>query len=107
MYIGVSRSTMWSRVFRSDRDVFGWGGKEVAVMTYGPFLSSRSGESPDWERLVARTTKQIICTVGSAFEVGRCRNPKCPMRVVFDLRSVDAKGYEPCKDCAARLRKRY
>ncbi|MBN2492529.1 MAG: hypothetical protein JXQ29_16900 [Planctomycetes bacterium] len=107
MYVGVTRADMHADARRRSGPVFGWGGREVAVMTYGPFLSARSGEKPSWERLVARTTKQIICTAGSAFEIGRCGNAKCPMRVVYDLRSLDQKGYDPCTRCAEQLRRRY
>jgi len=108
MYVGVTRGHMLGRGWRgNERPAFGWGGKGVGSVSYGPYFASRSGEKPNWDRLLTRVAKQIICVAGSTLQLSRCTKRKCPMRVVVDLRSLDAKGLDPCKTCAQEIRERY
>jgi len=107
MYVGMTRGHMLGRGWRGgERPAFGWGGGGLGTVSYGPLFARQSGEKPSWDRLVARTAKQVICVIGSTLEVGRCRDRKCPMRVVVDLKSLDAKGFDPCPKCADVLRSR-
>lgn len=106
-FIGVTEAEMITRAWRGgERPGLSWGGKGAAVCTYGPLRAVRTGEKPDWDRLVARTAKQIICAAGSSFAVRRCKNAKCPMRIVRDVREVDQKKLDPCKNCAGQVRGR-
>ena len=44
------------------------------------------------------------------YEVDPLECPRCghrPMRVVSDVRSLDAKGLDPCRNCAEQIRGRY
>ena len=64
-------------------------------------IQKERGQEKPAEKRAAE--KQIICVVGSTFDVGRCPDRKCAMHVVFDLRSLDARGFKPCPRCAAIL----
>ncbi len=108
MYIGVTQADMLGYGRRGgERPAFGWGGKGLGSVSYGRFIASRTGEKPSWDRMVLRVAKQIICVVGSTFEVRRCTDRKCPMRVVVDIRKLDAKSLDPCKRCATQIRDHY
>jgi predicted Zn-dependent protease/nucleotide-binding universal stress UspA family protein len=110
VFVGVTRGAMFASGMRRgprERAVFGWGGKGLGVASYAGFRAASTGAAPDWKRLVARTAKQVMCVAGSTFEIRRCRDRKCPMRVLFDLGGLDSKGLDPCPECARQLRQHF
>lgn len=100
-YIGVTRGEIYAGP--QERALFGWGGKEIGIVSYARFLPRLTGEEPDWNKLRERTTKQVICTAGSTFEVGTCEDRGCPMRIVFEVSRRDACRLTPCEACRRRM----
>lgn len=103
-YVGITRGFMLGHDWRGrERPAYGWGGRNLAVASYGRFRATETREKPNWQRLLDRTANQIICVIGNTFEVGKCPDRTCPMHMVFDLKSIDARKFEPCPRCAAIL----
>jgi len=103
-FAGLTRGHMVGHDWqKKERPAYQWGGRNLAVVSYGRFLASWSRDKPNWQRLLDRTTNQLLCGIGSTFDVGKCTDRKCPMHVVFDLKSLDARGFKPCPRCSACL----
>lgn len=76
-----------------------------AVVSYARFAAVNTGEPPRSERLVARTTKQLLSSIGFALGVPRCGDPGCARSYPSSLAEHDAKDVALCGDCRAGLAK--
>ncbi len=87
--------------------VFGSAAAEggYAVVSYARFAAVTTGEPPRSERLVARTTKQLLSSLGFALGVPRCGDPGCARSYPSSLAEHDAKDVALCADCRAGLAK--
>lgn len=87
--------------------VFGSAAREggQAVVSYARFAAAKTGEPPRSERLVTRTTKQLLSSIGFALGVPRCADPGCARSLPRSLAEHDAKDPALCAECRAALGK--
>lgn len=76
-----------------------------AVASYERFTASFTGEPPNRERLVERTTKQLLSSFGFAVGVPRCADPRCARSYSSSLNEHDAKGAGLCSECRSAFAK--
>ena len=72
-----------------------------AIMSYRRFTSDFNGDDPNRERLVDRTMKQALSSIGFLLGVPRCTDPTCARAYPNNLREHDAKGIRLCRACSA------
>lgn len=61
------------------------------------------GGEPNFELLRARLIKECIHEIGHVFGLDHCKNPKCVMSYSNNIKAVDKKGKEFCKDCQVEI----
>lgn len=75
------------------------------VVTYHGFAASFTGEPPKRARLLDRTCKQMLSSLGFALGVPRCADLRCARCYPRTLAEHDAKGAGLCADCRAGFAK--
>lgn len=74
-------------------------GGNYGVISYHRFAAVFTGEPPSRTRLVERTAKQLLSSLGFALGVPRCADPRCARSYPSSLAEQDAKGAGLCADC--------
>ncbi|MBN2490388.1 MAG: hypothetical protein JXQ29_06020 [Planctomycetes bacterium] len=82
---------------------FAVSGNRWSVISYNRFLPWFTGEMPEWKKLVTRTFKQVLCSVGRSVGIAKCSSPRCACRYANGLRDHDAKTEICCPECRARI----
>lgn len=72
-----------------------------AVVSYRRFAAAFTGEPPKGTRLVERTYKQMLSSIGFALGVVRCADAGCARSYPQSLAEHDAKDAELCGECRA------
>lgn len=80
-------------------------GGDYAVCSYHRFAAEFTGETPKRERLVTRTYKQMLSSIGFMLGVPRCADPTCARAYPASLEEQDAKNDKLCDDCRAAFAK--
>jgi predicted Zn-dependent protease len=75
------------------------------VISYYRFAANFTGEPPKRARLVDRTCKQMLSSLGFALGVPRCADLRCARSYPRTLAEHDAKGAGLCSDCRAGFAK--
>lgn len=74
-----------------------------AVVSYYRFAAANTEEPPRSARLVDRTLKQVLSSLGFALGVPRCPDARCARSFPAGLPEHDAKGSDLCAECRARF----
>jgi len=82
---------------------FAVSGNRWSIVSYIRFLPWCTGEMPEWTKLVTRTRKQVLCSVGRSVGIAKCSSPRCVCSYANGLRDHDAKTEVCCPDCQARI----
>lgn len=80
---------------------------EYGVISYHRFAADNTGETPKRERLVTRTYKQTLSSVGHMLGVPRTADPMCARAYPASLEEHDAKGDKLCDECRAGFAKAF
>ncbi len=72
---------------------------QCAVVSYRRFTSAFNRDGPDRRRLLERTIKQSLSSLGFLWGVGMCSNPACARAYSRDLAEHDAKSIRLCSVC--------
>jgi len=72
-----------------------------AAITYRRFSADFQQENPDRRRLVERSLKQALSSLGFMLGVPRCSTPTCARAYPHSLAEHDAKSTELCEACRA------
>jgi predicted Zn-dependent protease len=84
--------------------MFGYRQWATAVMSYRRFMADFYGnEQPNRDRLMDRTMKQCLSSVGHLWHVPRCSDPRCARAYPNSLQEHDAKGSKLCGECGSGL----
>ena len=70
-----------------------------AIITYRRFTGDFYGINPNRKRLVARTLKQSLSSIGFMLGVPRCSTPTCARAYPNSLDEHDAKSTDLCETC--------
>lgn len=76
-------------------------GGHHAVVTYRRFTAAFNRDGPSRKRLLERTLKQSLSSIGFMFGVGRCSDPTCARAYPQSLAEHDAKSTDLCRLCRA------
>lgn len=79
-----------------------WG---LSVASYYRFASEFTGEPPRRGRLLDRTYKQMLSSVGFLLGVPRSSDPTCARAYPASLTEHDSKGDELCEECRREFEK--
>jgi predicted Zn-dependent protease len=85
--------------------VFGVADKEnqLAMITYRRFTAEFNNENPNRKRLVERTLKQSLSSIGFMLGVPRCSMPTCARAYPNSLAEHDAKSTALCGACKSKF----
>ncbi|MDD5523453.1 MAG: hypothetical protein PHI84_21765 [Kiritimatiellae bacterium] len=70
-----------------------------ALITYRRFTADFNGENMNRRRLVERTLKQVLSSLGFMLGVERCSTPTCARAYPHNLSEHDAKSRDLCPAC--------
>jgi predicted Zn-dependent protease len=70
-----------------------------AVITYRRFTADFNGETPNRHRLVDRTLRQSLSSLGFMLGIQRCSTPTCARAYPHNLSEHDAKSDDLCTAC--------
>jgi predicted Zn-dependent protease len=73
--------------------------KGYGVISYKRFSAEFNEEPPNRARLLDRTLKQALSSLGYMYGIERCSIPTCPRTYPNNLKEHDAKGTELCSKC--------
>ena len=101
LYFAITRAD----IYLSDnvRFNFAASGRHFSLISYSRFLPWCTREDPDWDRLVERTYKQALTSVGRCLGITRCPDPNCVCSYANGLRDHDAKNDHYCSQCLSRI----
>ena len=77
---------------------------KLAIVSIARLNQKFYGFSENRPLMLARALKEVVHEVGHTFGLVHCLDKRCPMSLSTDIRQVDAKGDEFCRDCAMILR---
>ncbi len=97
-FIGITHADTFSG---DSNFVFGTGQNNghLGAISYRRFSAAFNDETPNRERLVDRTQKQVLSTFGFMVGVVRCSTPTCARAYPHNLGEHDAKASEVCSTC--------
>ena len=74
-----------------------------AMIAYRRFTAEFNHDRPNRARLIDRTLKQSLSSLGFMLGLGRCTDPTCARAYPHDLSEHDAKSTDLCDDCRTGL----
>ena len=74
---------------------------QLAIVSYRRFAADFYGDNPTRGRLVDRTLKQCLSSIGFMLGVPRCTSPTCARAYPNSLEEHDAKSLRLCNECGA------
>jgi predicted Zn-dependent protease len=77
----------------------------IAVISYRRFTADFNSDVPNRPRLIKRTAKQALSSIGFMLGVARCNDPTCPRAYPHSLAEHDAKSMNLCPACRAGFQK--
>ena len=97
-YLGVTRLDGFSG---DNNFLFGLAmtGGDHAIISYARFAADFGNDTPNRKRLVERTLKQALSSIGFMLDVKRCSDPRCARAYPNSLMEHDAKTRKLCKHC--------
>ena len=103
-YLGVTKLDAYSG---ASNYIFGSAepGGNNAVITYHRFTAEFNGETPNRDRLLKRTLKQALSSIGFMLGVVRCSDPTCARAYPHNMAEHDAKSEHLCAACKAGFEK--
>lgn len=79
--------------------------KGYGIISYRRFSAEFNEEPPNRTRLLDRTLKQALSSLGFMYNIERCSIPTCPRTYPNNLKEHDAKGTELCSKCKEAFEK--
>jgi len=102
-YIGVCNNML---LIDKKRRPYGASSGAYGIISTHNFASAQTGESESRERLVARTGRQVLSTIGFSMGVPRCMTPDCARAYPKTLQFQDSKMAGYCDSCKSRMAER-
>lgn len=99
-YLGVTEADIFTKDYNF---LYGWGGREHAVMSYHRYTAAFNETPPNRPRLLERSIKQGISSTFFILDIPRCTSPACARAYPHTLIEHDQKTCDLCEECRQAL----